>query len=185
MKNKKQKLLLHTCCAPCLTSSEEQTHTKYEVVPFWYNPNIEPIEEHDKRRKEYMKFIDLKKYQDMSEFDYLIENQAWHKIVDSMRDEPEGGKRCKRCIEFRLKRTVEYAEEHHIESFSTTLSVSPHKSIQMIGDAGAKHSSTKCEYKHFDFKKNDGYKLSIELSKEFELYRQSYCGCAYSIPLKK
>lgn len=154
-------------------------------MPFWYNPNIEPVEEHDKRQIEYLKFIDSKKYSDISTFNYLKENKEWHKVVDRMKEEPEGGKRCEKCIEFRLRKTAEYAKEHGIQLFSTTLSVSPHKSIRMIDDAGVKHSNTECQYEHFDFKKNNGYKLSIELSKELDLYRQNYCGCIYSMPPKK
>jgi len=185
MRNNKQKLLLHACCAPCLTSSEEQTHTSYDIVPFWYNPNIEPVEEHDKRKKEYLRFIGLKKYQDSSEYDYFLENRAWHKAVDEMKDEPEGGKRCDKCIEFRLKKTAEYARQNNIELFSTTLSVSPHKNKQVIDAAGTKHTNEKSRYKPFDFKKNDGYKLSVELSNKFDIYRQNYCGCAYSMRPKK
>ena len=185
MKEKNQKLLLHACCAPCLTSSEAQTHTKYDVLPFWYNPNIEPIEEHDKRKAEYIKFIGLKEYCDESSYDYLKENKEWHRIIDGLEKEPEGEKRCQRCIEFRLRKTAEFAKCQGVGLFSTTLSISPHKNLKMIYDAGAKNSSTKCDYERFDFKKNDGYKRSIELSKEFDLYRQSYCGCAYSIREKK
>ncbi|MEI7792490.1 MAG: epoxyqueuosine reductase QueH [Candidatus Berkelbacteria bacterium] len=185
MNYKKKQLLLHACCAPCLTSSEMQTHTKYEVIPFWYNPNIEPVEEHDKRQKEYLRFINSKSYQDSSEYDYLLENIAWHKAVDEMKNEPEGGKRCQRCIEFRLKRAAEFARQNNIELFSTTLSVSPHKNKQAIDAAGTKHANMKCEYVAFDFKKDNGYRLSIELSKELNLYRQNYCGCAFSIRTKK
>lgn len=185
MKKTKEKLLLHACCAPCLTSSEAQTHTKYEVLPFWYNPNIEPVEEHNKRREEYKRFISLKLYQDLSSYDYSKENEEWHKFVDGLEDEPEGGKRCEKCIEFRLRKAAGFAEECGIELFSTTLSVSPHKNLKMIDEAGEKITNTKSSYKHFDFKKDDGYKLSIELSKQLDLYRQNYCGCRYSIRQKK
>ena len=185
MKNTKNKLVLHACCGPCLTSSLEKTHTEYEVLPFWYNPNIEPAKEHEKRHNEYLRFIELKKYQDRTSYSYSEENLLWHEAVAGLENEPEGGDRCKRCIEFRLKRTAEFANKNEIELFSTTLSVSPHKNTEMIKVVGNKCSNKKSNYEHFDFKKDDGYKRSVEISNELELYRQSYCGCEYSIRKKK
>lgn len=185
MNKNKKKLLLHACCGPCLTSSEEQTHTKYEVVPFWYNPNIEPVEEHEKRHKEYLRFIELKEYKDKTNYDYAEENLKWHKSIHGLENELEGGARCQKCIEFRLKQTAAFANENNFELFSTTLSVSPHKNTEMIKVAGNDCSSNKSNYEHFDFKKDDGYKRSVEISNELGLYRQSYCGCEYSIRKKK
>jgi predicted adenine nucleotide alpha hydrolase (AANH) superfamily ATPase len=185
MNKNKKKLLLHACCGPCLTSSLEQTHTEYEVVPFWYNPNIEPICEHERRNVEYLRFIELKQYEDITAYDYTEENLLWHEAIQGLENELEGGARCQKCIEFRLKRTAEFANKNSIELFSTTLSVSPHKNTEMIKIAGDTCSKNMNNYEHFDFKKEDGYKRSVEISNELELYRQSYCGCEYSIRKKK
>jgi predicted adenine nucleotide alpha hydrolase (AANH) superfamily ATPase len=176
----KNKILLHTCCAPCMTSSLEKLNSlEIPAEIFWYNPNIEPFSEHKKRHETLISFLKKKDIENIladADYDYLEENSLWHRYIAGFEDGPEGGERCKKCIEFRLQKTADMSEKMKI-SFSTTLPVSPHKNSAMIEKIGQKISNL---FIFFDFKKEDGYKKSIDISKDFNLYRQNYCGCQYS-----
>lgn len=181
----KEKLLLHTCCAPCLTSVYEKLEANFDVNIFWFNPNIEPEAEGQKRLdnlKAYLKIISFnlnKLYID--ENDYNKANELWHKRIRDLENEPEGGKRCLECFKFRLEATANFARNNNFKLFTTTLSVSPWKnSKKIISIEQEIAKSLDLEFLNQDFKKNDGYKRSIELSKEFNIYRQNYCGCLYS-----
>lgn len=176
----KKKILLHTCCAPCLTSSLEQLNSsEITSLIFWYNPNIEPFAEHKKRYETLQEFLNKSGNSKLlldHDYDYKSENLQWHQFIRGFEDEPEGGRRCKKCIEFRLRKTAGISDRIKT-NFSTTLPVSPHKNSAMIKEIGEEISD---DFIFYDFKKQDGYKESIRLSKYFDLYRQKYCGCQYS-----
>ena len=181
IENSKLKVLLHTCCAPCLTAVDEKLSDQFEPVIFWFNPNIEPKQEYEKRLgvlKEFTKKIGVELIESMTK--YEIDNAEWSAFVGGFANEPEGGKRCEKCIEFRLRKTAEKAKGLGLK-FTTTLSVSPHKNAESINKAGHDLSEQLgLEYLAANFKKENGHLRSIELSKKFNLYRQNYCGCRYS-----
>ena len=176
-------LLLHCCCAPCTTSVMEILLPDYKITLLFYNPNIEPFDEYGKRAAEMKK---ISNGLDLIISDY---NEAdFEAIAAKYPDEPEGGERCKACFELRLKKTAQFAFENGFEYFTTTLSVSPHKNAVLLNDIGKKLSN-ECKENRVrfgtqflcaDFKKRDGYKRSIELSKRSGIYRQIYCGCRHS-----
>ena len=170
-----KKIVLHSCCGPCLSSAAFRLKDKF-FAACWYNPNIEPEPEHDLRRITYRKLLEhLGLEEKESDYDYKQENKLWHSFIEGLENEPEGGERCKKCIEFRLKKVSKLLDKN--ESMMTSLTVSPHKNSRMINEIGAKISDN---YLSSDFKKEDGYLLSLELSKKYDLYRQNYCGCLYS-----
>ncbi|MBT7902915.1 epoxyqueuosine reductase QueH [Candidatus Woesearchaeota archaeon] len=174
----KPKLLLHICCAPCSTTVIEQLKKEFELTLFFYNPNIHPQFEKDKRLEECEKLSKHHKIQlIVGDYDY----KNWFNFIKGLEQELEGGKRCEKCFEFRLNLAAKTAKELSFDSFTTSLTVSPHKNSKTIHKIG-KNSSKKYEIDFFegDFKKNEGYKKSIELSKELNLYRQKFCGCIFS-----
>ncbi len=180
LKQKNNKLLLHTCCAPCLGYSiQKAAQLGFEPSVYFFNPNIHPIEEYKKRRDELIAFCKKKNY------DLIVEPpefERWHGLCDPMKDEPEKGKRCNACFLMRLEKTAKHAKENAFPYFSTTLTISPHKSYKVISEIGNKLAKDfSLEYLDVDFKKNDGFKKSIEISRENNLFRQTYCGCEFSI----
>ncbi len=178
--NNKPRLLLHSCCGPCSTEVISYLKDYFEITVFYYNPNIEPEEEYIHRKKEQIRF--LKEYKDakISFLDCEYDNASFKEIAKGLEQVKEGGARCNKCFYLRMKKTAEVAKEKGFEYFGTTLTVSPHKNSTMINEIGEKISE-ECNIKYIygDFKKNDGYKKSIELSKTYNLYRQNYCGCLY------
>lgn len=176
-----KKLLLHSCCAPCLTSSFEQTKSNFLVIPFWFNPNIEDRKEYNKRLNNFKKLTNLFRVDSIIVDDYESNNQEWQKIISGLENESEGGKRCERCIKFRLERTAIEAKKRDSDIFSTTMTVSPRKNALMINKIGNELAKKyKIDFLSTDFKKKDGYLLSVKLSKKYDLDRQHYCGCQYS-----
>lgn len=176
--NKNTKLLLHSCCGPCSTTCIERLKDYVDITVLYYNPNIEPIEEYNHRKSEQLRYL---KHLNIKYIDCDYDNVTFQEKTKYLKDEEEGGKRCSVCFGIRLKYTAKVAKENHFDMFTTTLTVSPHKNSQLInriGEAIGKEMDIK--YLHSDFKKNDGYKKSIELAKEIDLYRQDYCGCLYS-----
>lgn len=173
---KKPRLLLHTCCTPCLTSVEERLKDDYDVTAYWFNPNIEPLTEHDLRLsvfEKYCKTLGIK---------YLIEKNdlraSWKKDIDLILRDGEGKSRCQKCIYFRLCQIAKFAADNDYNLFATTLSVSPHKNSKTINMIGEKLATDfQLHFLAADFKKQNGYLRSIELSKKHGLYRQNYCGC--------
>lgn len=191
--NKKNKILLHACCAPCTTGVYEQLKKNYEITLFWYNPNIFPKAEHDRRLTELLNFCDGKNIKILIG-DYLWEDEHkfWLKKITGMENEPERGERCQICYKIRLEATAAIAKrvnDHHKNTFNlvgTELSVSPHKDSEMINQIGSKVvRNSGIGFLSADFKKNDGYKKSCELSKKYKLYRQNYCGCEFSAKKSK
>lgn len=176
------KLLLHSCCAPCSTYVIEYLSNHFYITVFYYNPNIDEKEEYTKRAAEQQKLIGemTTKYPvKFVEGEYDVER--FLKLSEKLVDEAEGGKRCVACYNLRLSETAKYAKEHGYDYFTTTLSISPLKNASRLNEIGeALEKSQGVTYLYSDFKKKNGYKRSVELSQEHELYRQDYCGCSYS-----
>ena len=178
----KKKMLLHSCCGPCSTSVIDRLKEEYDLTIFYYNPNIYPREEYQKRLAEQQKYVSLigldivvvdGKYDDNADFE-------GHCV--GLENEKEGGARCSVCFAYRLDKTAQYAKQNGYDIFATTLTVSPHKNAKVINDIGLKIAQKyNIEYLVADFKKQDGYLKSIRLSQKYSLYRQNYCGCKYSL----
>jgi len=177
-RNKKPRLLLHACCAPCATSVIERLKPNYELEVFFYNPNIHPRSEYRLRLDEIKK---LCKYHKVGLIVGSYEVERWFKVSKVYRAEPEGGKRCTLCYALRLNETAKVAKKMGFDFFTTTLSVSPLKDYDRIKKIGEKIAlKFDLRFEDSDFKKRDGFKRSVELSKMFGFYRQGYCGCVYS-----
>ena len=172
------KLLLHSCCGPCSSSVIERLRDYFDIIVIYYNPNIEPKEEYEKRKSEQLRLLNELGIKFM-DIDYL--NNEYHEKVKGYENEPENGLRCPLCFELRLDKTASKAKENNFDYFGTTLTVSPHKNSKIINEIGLKlEEKYGVKFLLSDFKKEDGYKRSIELSKKYDLYRQDYCGCLYS-----
>jgi len=177
----KQTLLLHVCCAPCGAYVIECLSPRYEISLLFYNPNIEPQDEYEKRKNELTKLV--LQGQDtlqstLSILDCSYGNDVFAQAVKTMRDLPEGGERCTLCFRLRLEETARAARDNCFDIFATTLTVSPHKNAKLINQIGEEAAAMYgVSYLGSDFKKNDGYKRSVYLSKTYNLYRQDYCGC--------
>ncbi len=173
-----KKLLLHTCCAPCITVPLERLQSEFDITGFFYNPNIHPEKEYEKRLTEIKNWIQQAGIP-LIVFDY--ESSRWFELVKGLENELEGGKRCEVCFRMRLEKTAALANKKGFDCFTTTLSISPHKNAQLINQTGkmiAKQFDV--EFFEANFKKKDGFKQSVELSKNYDFYRQDYCGCVYS-----
>ena len=180
---KTPRILLHCCCAPCACYVLEYLSPLFEITVFFYNPNIRPREEYDKREAELVRLLSLAEYQNSAQIiktDYGF--SSFDAVAEPFLDEPEGGRRCRACFELRLSETARRAKEDSFEYFATTLSVSPHKNAKLLNEIGGElEGEYGVKYLHADFKKRNGYMRSVELSKQFGLYRQSYCGCAVKV----
>ena len=175
----KPKLLLHSCCAPCSSYVITYLYDYFDITILYYNPNIYPYEEYKKRKDEQIRLISNFKGVKIIDCDY--DNDIYNEIIKGLENEPERGSRCTKCFYLRLDKTGEIAKKNNFEYFGTTLTVSPYKNARLLNEIG-EDISKKYDIKwlYSDFKKNDGYKKSIELSKKYNLYRQDYCGCIYS-----
>lgn len=180
---KKEKLLLHTCCANCLMYPYQVLKEDFDIHVFFYNPNIHPHKEYKKR------LYDVEKACKAKGIDWTVgiyDDKKWFELTDRLKHEPEGAKRCDLCFEIRIKKTAEIASEKKIGNIATTLTVSPHKNSKIINHIGKKVSDRmQVEYMENDFKKKDGYRKTLSLSKEMNIYRQNYCGCIYSLRKNK
>ena len=179
---KGSKLLLHACCAPCSSAVLERLSSYFEISILYYNPNITEEDEYKKRLSELHRFVnEYKSIYPITVIDGRYNPEEWINISKGLEDEPERGKRCYKCYELRLEETAKIADSLSFPYFCTTLTLSPHKNANWVNEIGeninSKYNST---YLYSDFKKKNGYKRSIELSKEYDLYRQDYCGCIYS-----
>ena len=176
------KLLLHACCAPCSSYCLEYLSEHFDITVFCYNPNIYPEEEYGYRVSEIKRLIDESEYKHpVKVLEASFEPMEFYTAVKGYEKEREGGERCFICYELRLDETARRAKELGFDFFTTTLTISPLKNAEKINEIGEKLAE-KYGIKHLpsDFKKKNGYKRSIELSKEHNLYRQNYCGCVYS-----
>lgn len=175
----KERLLLHICCAPDATAAIEKLSPEYHIEGFFYNPNIYPEGEYIKRFNEINKLVlALNFITYHGEYNFNL----WLSMVKGFENEVEGGRRCEICYNMRIKETIEFALKKGIRYITTTLTMSPHKNAPLINKIGKELSElSKINYLAIDFKRNNGFKRSIELSKEFKIYRQNYCGCPFSM----
>lgn len=178
----KPRLLLHICCAPCSSYVLEYLSEFFHITLFFYNPNITSENEYNYRIDEAKRLIaemPLSGKVDFISGRYDI--AEFFSVAKGFENEPEGGERCFRCYELRLRETADFAKKNGFDYFTTTLSISPYKNAEKLNSIGKKLSEEYgVKYLFSDFKKKNGYKRSIELSQEYNLYRQDYCGCIYS-----
>lgn len=181
-KGERPRLLLQCCCAPCSSAVLETLIKNFKVTVYFYNPNIYPAEEYEKRLAQFPKLFESPFYEDIEFLDAPYDPDIFFKASKGLEQEPEGGARCTECFKLRLDETAKTAKVQGFDYFTTTLTVSPHKNAALLNEIGAACGE---QYGvHFlpsDFKKKEGYKRSITLSKELGLYRQNYCGCVYSM----
>lgn len=176
-------LLLHACCAPCSSYCLEYLAEYFSITVFFYNPNLYPADEYDKRAEEVRKLVSVLKAKNPINLIVAdLDDKEFYSKVKGMEKLPEGGERCRKCFELRLEKTAELAKEKSFDYFTTTLTISPLKNARVINEVG-EEMAEKYGVSHLpsDFKKKGGYKRSVELSAQFELYRQNYCGCVYSV----
>lgn len=180
LKNK-PKLLIHACCGICSSSVIERLNNFFQITILYYNPNTYPKEEYIKRYDTLKKLIDKMKISiEIMEVGY--DSERFYLTSKGLEKEKEGGLRCKECFKLRLEKTAKIAKENGFDYFSTTLTVSPHKNSNLINEIGSKlEKKYKIKYLYSDFKKKEGFKRSNELSRMYNLYRQNYCGCKFSL----
>jgi predicted adenine nucleotide alpha hydrolase (AANH) superfamily ATPase len=179
-------LLLHTCCGPCSTVCVERLVKDYNITVFFYNPNITDPQEYEKRKKAQISFINA--FNEDPAYDGRVDFMEgsydpaeFFAEAKGLEDEAEGGPRCGRCFELRLAKAAETASMGNFDCFTTSLTVSPHKDYDVISSIGRKTGMQYgISYLDMNFKKRDGFKRSVELSKKYGLYRQNYCGCEFS-----
>ena len=175
-------LLLHSCCAPCSSYVLEYLSNYFKITIYYYNPNISPIDEFNKRVEEQKRLINELPTKNKIDFiEGYYDNNLYEEIIKGLENEKEGGARCHLCYRMRLENTAKLAKEKGFDYFTTTLSISPYKNSKVLNEIGEELANKHdVNYLYADFKKRDGYKRSIELSKIYGLYRQDYCGCKYS-----
>ena len=179
---KPPRLLLHSCCAPCSSYTLEYLSRYFDITVYYFNPNISPKQEFDKRFEEQKRLISQMPFKNsvtLVEGDYNYDD--FLEIAKGLETVPEGGERCFRCYKMRLESTARLAKEQGFNYFCTTLSISPLKNSQKINELGFEiEEKYGVKWLPSDFKKREGYKRSIQLSREYSLYRQNFCGCVFS-----
>ena len=182
-----ESLLLHACCAPCSSSVIKKLADYFALTIFYYNPNIDTLEEYEKRKEELERLTSIYNERNLSPYQIKLITSPYNPLefeeaVKGYEDCKEGGKRCHRCYALRLAKTYELAKAEHFNLFCSTLSVSPYKNAQILNEIGLSliHAEDGTDYLPNDFKKRDGYLDSIRMSRQLQLYRQDYCGCVYS-----
>ncbi|PPK79126.1 hypothetical protein BXY41_11162 [Lacrimispora xylanisolvens] len=182
VQNKVPRLLIHSCCAPCSSYVLEYLSQYFEITVYFYNPNIYPPLEYIRRVEEQDRLIqEMNFVHPVTLQTGAYEPQEFYRIVEGLEKEPEGGLRCFRCYELRLQEAAKIAQAGRFDYFTTTLSISPLKNADKLNEIGEKLGKEyRVAYLPSDFKKKNGYKRSVELSKEHDLYRQDYCGCVFS-----
>lgn len=179
--DKKYSILLHSCCAPCSSHVISVLKDYFDITILYYNPNISPVEEYNKRKEEQIDFI-KKLNCGIKVMDCDYDNDVYEECIKGLEKEKEGGARCLKCFRLRLDKTARLAKVNNFDYFCTTLTVSPYKNSQVINTIGKELMGVyNVKWLYSDFKKEEGYKHSIALSKQYNLYRQDYCGCIYSI----
>ena len=174
-----KRLLLHSCCAPCSSHCLSELSPQIGVTVLYYNPNLDCAEEYEKRKREQLRFLRETGLADFLDCDYAPEDYLFS--VRGLEEEKEGGARCAVCFRLRLERTAREAKARGFDYFATTLTVSPLKNAKLINTIGfAVAEEVGVKYLPSDFKKRGGYLHSVRLSEEYGLYRQDYCGCAFS-----
>ena len=185
----KKKILLQSCCAPCSTAVIERLVSDYEITILYYNPNIYPEEEYLKRKAEELKYIEIfnnKNPENQIKFlDSDYESKKFYEKTKGFENAREGGARCAICFRLRLEKTASIAKQEGFDVFGTTLTVSPHKNAELINAIGLElQKEYDVEFLVSNFKKQNGYKRSVELAKENDLYRQNYCGCEFALKVQ-
>lgn len=180
--NKTPSLLLHSCCAPCSSYVLEYLSQIFKITILYYNPNIYPKAEYQRRLEEQKNFINVFPVKNKVSFIENEYNEAeFLEAIRGNEKDKEGGNRCFICYELRLRKTAQIAKDNGFEYFTTTLSISPHKNSQKLNEIGKELSEEfKVKYLYSDFKKKEGFKRSLVLSDKYNLYRQDYCGCRFS-----
>lgn len=176
------RLLLHACCAPCSSAVLEYLSQYFAITLLYYNPNIAPLEEYQKREAELRRLVSQMKFiHPVALLPCQYDGQAFVQAARGLEGEPEGGKRCEACFRLRLRYAAQEAARLRFDYYTTTLSISPMKNAPLLNQLG-EEIGREFGVAHLpsDFKKKDGYKRSVQLSKEYDLYRQDYCGCAFS-----
>jgi len=173
-----KRLLIHICCAPDATVGIERLAPDFDAAGYFYNPNIHPEDEYDKR------LAAMRTISSLTEFPFVegsYDPSSWFELVRGLEEEPEKGIRCETCIRMRLRDTAKLANERGFDMFAAVLTVSPRKDAAMVNRLGAQAGEEfGVQYLPTDLKKKDGFKRSVELSTQYGLYRQNYCGCEYS-----
>ena len=176
------KLLLHACCAPCSSYVIEYLTNFFDITLLYYNPNITPEEEHSARASELVRLT--KEMANLKNVSVVVTDytpQDFYNISNGLENEREGGPRCFKCYRLRLTYSAEYAKDHGFDYFTTTLSISPHKNAEVLNAIGSELAEKYgVPYLLSDFKKKNGYRRSCELSEQYKLYRQDFCGCEFS-----
>ena len=167
------RLLLHACCGPCSSAVLERLCRYFDITVLYYNPNTWPAEEYHRRGEELERFVAAAHPLGVTVVEDRYDPQEFYSAVAGLENEPERGSRCTVCYRLRMRRAAQYAAEHGFDWFTTTLSISPHKDAKLEQEFGVKHLPS-------DFKKQNGYLRSLQLSEEYGLYRQDYCGCEFS-----
>lgn len=180
--DRKPSLLLHGCCAPCSSYVLEYLHKYFSITLFFYNPNITFEKEYLYRVEEVKRLInELPFGGEISFAEGKYDAESFFSLAKGLEKLPEGGERCFKCYRLRLREAARYASENGFDYFTTTLSISPYKNAEKLNEIGEELSKEyNVPYLFSDFKKKNGYKRSIELSEQYNLYRQNYCGCIYS-----
>ena len=181
LSEQKPRLLLQCCCAPCSSYVLEYLSEFFDITLFFYNPNMSSDAEYDKRAKELVRLVGEMGLVGCKTQIEPYNPQEFFEIAKGKEMLAEGGERCFACYRLRLEKTAKKAKEENFDYFCTTLSISPHKRADKLNEIGGELSEIfGVKYLYSDFKKNNGYIRSIELSKKFDLYRQNFCGCVYS-----
>lgn len=178
----KPSLLLHSCCAPCSSYVLEYLAPYFQICDFYYNPNISPKKEYEERREELVRLIsEMGLSEQVTFLEGSYQPEDFFALAKGLEELPEGGERCFRCYELRLRESARMAKEQGADYFATTLTISPLKNAQKLNELGERLAEEYgVKYLPSDFKKKNGYKRSVELSAQYELYRQNYCGCVFS-----
>lgn len=179
----KKRLLLHSCCAPCSSHVISYLTKYFDLTIFYYNPNISPKSEYEKRKSEQIRLIkEIDKVNNVDIIDCDYDNDVYERRIKGFEECPERGARCTICFDLRLSKTAQMAKHLNYDYFCSTLTVSPYKNSKLLNEIGKKmEEEYGITWLYSDFKKEDGYKHSIKLSKQYGLYRQDYCGCKYSV----
>ncbi len=181
IKDIRPKLLLHVCCGPCCSNVVKELSEYFDITIYYSNSNIYPKEEYTRRYKELLTFINRFNedyHQNIEVYEDIYNHEDWISNEYPLKELPEGSLRCKLCYSLRMRRAYDFAVSHHFDYWTTVLSVSPHKNSQWINQIGEQWQKVKFLYA--DFKKNDGYLKSTQMTKEYNMYRQNYCGCEFS-----
>lgn len=185
--NRKPSLLLHSCCGPCSTAVIERLADRYDLTVYFYNPNITDREEYERRLEAQHQVLQRfnegrEEYEKVAFEEGPYDPENYFEAVKGFETEPENGSRCDICFRVRMEKTAELAEKNGFDEFATTLSVSPHKNTNRINAIGYDlEKEVRPAFLDESFKKKDGFRRSVELSKEYGIYRQNYCGCVFSV----